>query len=317
MGKKNRCKPYNLQNTWNMPNIHNRNFFSSLGLNKWTYNKYWVQLLDLTLALFKYENLPDTIDPRFMELVMIAQGSVLLSEDPDFKVDESDSGHIATMWNYNGSLNIYGIPNKRHAWAYGGYNRNLTNKDSVIMWDKFSHMPTIDTINYYAQKLWEWDNVINVNMNAQKTPLAILTNEEDRQTWLNIYAQYDGNVPIIFGTKSLDLKEFQVLKTDAPFIADKIQDMKKNLWHEALTEIGIRNMNIAKKERLVQDEARNSMGDTNNILVNKLQSRRNALEEYNKMKGLNITVEVNENILTQASRLEMEGILGQPVEGDE
>ena len=59
------------------------------------------------------------------------------------------------------------------------------------------------------------------------------------------------------------------------------------------------------------------MGDTNNILVNKLQSRRNALEEYNKMKGLNITVEVNENILTQASRLETEGILGQPVEGDE
>ena len=134
MGKKNRCKPYKLQNTWNMPNIHNRNFFSSLGLNKWTYNKYWVQLLDLTLALFKYNDLPDTIDPRFMELVMIAQGSVLLSEDPDFKVDESDSGHIATMWNYNGSLNIYGIPNKRHAWAYGGYNRNLTNKDSVIMY---------------------------------------------------------------------------------------------------------------------------------------------------------------------------------------
>ena len=314
MGKKNR---YKLQNTWNMPNIHNRNFFSSLGLNKWTYNKYWVQLLDLTLALFKYNNLPDTIDPRFMELVMIAQGSVLLSEDPDFKVDESDSGHICTMWNYNGSLNIYGIPNKRHAWAYGGYNRNLTNKDSVIMWDKFSHMPTIDTINYYAQRLWEWDNVINVNMNAQKTPLAILTNEEDRQTWLNIYAQYDGNVPIIFGTKSLDLKEFQVLKTDAPFIADKIQDMKKDLWHEALTEIGIRNMNIAKKERLVQDEARNSMGDTNNILVNKLQSRKNALEEYNKMKGLNITVEVNENILTQASRLETDGILGHTNEGGE
>ena len=76
-------------------------------------------------------------------------------------------------------------------------------------------------------------------------------------------------------------------------------------------------MNIAKKERLVQDEARNSMGDTNNILVNKLQSRKNALEEYNKMKGLNITVEVNENILNQASRLETAGILGQPVEGDE
>lgn len=317
MGKKNRCKPYKLQNTWNMPNIHNRNFFSSLGLNKWTYNKYWVQLLDLTLALFKYDNLPDTIDPRFMELVMIAQGSVLLSEDQDFKVDESDSGHIATMWNYNGSLNIYGIPNKRHAWAYGGYNRNLTNKDSVIMWDKFSHMPTIDTINYYAQKLWEWDNVINVNMNAQKTPLAILTNEEDRQTWLNIYAQYDGNVPIVFGAKSLDLKEFTVLKTDAPFIADKIQEMKKELWYEALTEIGIRNMNIGKKERLVQDEARNSLGDTNNILVNKLQSRRNALEEYNKMKGLNITVEVNENILTQASQIDTTGILDQPVEGDE
>ena len=95
--------------------------------------------------------------------------------------------------------------------------------------------------------------------------------------------------------------------------------MKKELWHETLTEIGIRNMNIGKKERLVQEEARNSLGDTNNILVNKLQSRRNALEEYNKMKGLNITVEVNENILSQAQaqQLDTTGILDQPIEGGE
>ena len=54
-----------------------------------------------------------------------------------------------------------------------------------------------------------------------------------------------------------------------------------------------------------------------NILVNKLQSRRNALEEYNKMKGLNITVEVNENILSQAQQLDTTGILDQPIEGGE
>lgn len=76
-------------------------------------------------------------------------------------------------------------------------------------------------------------------------------------------------------------------------------------------------MNIGKKERLVQDEARNSLGDTNNILVNKLQSRKNALEEYNKMKGLDITVEVNENILSQARQIDTTGILDQPIEEGE
>lgn len=317
MGRNKKYGKYQMQNTWNMPNIHNKNFFSSLGMNKWTYNKYWVQLLDLTLALFKYNNLPESIDRRYMELVMIAQGSVLLSEDKDMIVNDSDSGHIATMWNYNGSLNIYGIPNKRHAWAYGGYNKNLDSTNSVIMWDKLSHMPTIDTINYYAQRLWEWDSVINVNLNAQKTPLAILADEKDRLAWLQIYEQYQGNVPIVLTSKNLDLKDFTVLKTDAPFIADKVQDMKKELWHEALTEIGIRNMNIGKKERLVQDEARNSLGDANNILVNKLECRKNALEEYNRMKGLNIEVEVNENILEMAQNLDTEGLLAESIEKEE
>lgn len=138
----------------------------------------------------------------------------------------------------------------------------------------------------FALRLYEAERTADVNIKAQKTPVLLLMDEKQRLTMENIYSQYDGNRPVIFGDKnSLGENVIKAISTQAPFIADKIIDYKKEIWNEALTFLGINNIMVDKKERLITDEA-----NSNNELINlNLQSylapRQEACRQFNEKFG--------------------------------
>ena len=144
----------------------------------------------------------------------------------------------------------------------------------------------------------------------------IETTKEGKLTAINAYKNWEGNMPMLLVRKGTMGKEveFNCLNTGAPFIANDLYDLMRKRWNECLTDLGIRNMNIGKKERLVQDEARNSLGDTNNILQNKLQERETACKQINEMFGLNVSVKVNENILSMAQQIDPTQLIGSDLD---
>ena len=107
----------------------------------------------------------------------------------------------------------------------------------------------------------------------------------------NLYKQYDGNEPFIFGSKGLDANGLKVLQTGAPYVADKLYELKSQIWNEALTYLGISNTNVTKKERMISDEVIRNMGGTIASRYSRLESRRQAVEQINKM--FNLDIEVN------------------------
>lgn len=147
----------------------------------------------------------------------------------------------------------------------------------------------------YAKKLYNLDRILDVNTNAQKTPVLISVSETQRLTAENVYQKWDGNQPVIFGDKELDPNMLRVLKTDAPYVADKIYQLKTQYWNEALTYLGISNLNVQKKERLVSDEVTRSQGGTIASRYSRLQARREACDKINKMFGLDIWVDYRED----------------------
>ncbi len=138
----------------------------------------------------------------------------------------------------------------------------------------------------FALRLYEAERTADVNIKAQKTPVLLLMDEKQRLTMENLYSQYEGNRPVIFGDKnSLGENVIKAINTQAPFIADKIIDYKKEIWNEALTFLGINNIMVDKKERLITDEA-----NSNNELINlNLQSylapREEACRQFNEKFG--------------------------------
>lgn len=263
-------------------------FATSARENNRAYGIYLQRLTELAISMFDWKNLPDTIDPRFLELTLFTDGQVVFFQDEEL-------GYLGLQCIINGQLNVYRIPIQRRAFAVNGYQRQLNINNSVIIYNNLLHTNSEPDIRYYARRLWNLDRIIDVNVNAQKTPVLIQSTEEQRLTMLNLYKEYDGNVPVIMGDKNLDINGMKALKTDAPYVSDKIYQLKTQIWNEALTYLGISNLNIQKKERLVADEVTRAMGGTIASRYSRLEARRQACDEINKMFGLEIEVDYRED----------------------
>ncbi|MBO7375952.1 MAG: zinc-binding dehydrogenase, partial [Clostridia bacterium] len=109
--------------------------------------------------------------------------------------------------------------------------------------------PDVIALRYYTRKLAETDRAIDVNIAGQKTPKMVICDERQRMTFENLIQQYTGNLPFIFGAKSLqELGNIQVLDTSAPFVASDLAVIKRQQFAEALTYFGISNSSSEKKE---------------------------------------------------------------------
>lgn len=265
------------------------NFEESLAMNNYTYMQYAYRLMELSISMFEWKNLPEGIDERFLEMVLFTDGHAVF-----FKDDELGD-YLALQCLINGKLNVYRIPIKRRAFAVNGYQKQLTDKDSVIIFNNMLHTNSWLDVKMFAKRLYNLDRIIDVNANAQKTPILIKGNEQQRLTLTNLYKEYDGNAPVIFADKSLDMNALQVLSTQAPYVADKIYQLKTQIWNEALTYLGISNVSFQKRERMVSDEVTRSQGGTVASRYSRLNARRQACEQINKMFGLNIECDFRED----------------------
>lgn len=271
-------------------NTQNGQFWKTAWNNNATFNVYYNRLVDLAVTCIEYDNLPETIDPRFLELVLLSDGMAVV-----FKDDTLDN-LLALRTMVNGRLNVYDIPIRREAYASNNYRMQLDITNSVLIYNNYLHLPSNLELAMYANKLANLDQTIDINVNAQKTPLLVTSTENERLSMKNVYMQYEGNMPVIFGSKQLNPDAIKVLKTDAPFVADKLFELKSNIWNEALTYLGIANISLNKKERLISDEVLRSQGGTIASRNSRLKARSEAMEEVNKMFGTNIEVHFNEDL---------------------
>lgn len=263
-------------------------FWESAKMNNWTYMQYYNILTELSISMFEWKNLPDTVDPRFLELILFADGMAVFFKDDVM-------GYLGLRTMIGGHLNVYQIPTIRTAYASSGYNKILNEEDSVIIFNNMLHTNSMLEVEQYAKRLYNLDRAIDVNANAQKTPILISCDESQRLTLKNLYMKYDGNVPVIYGDKNMTPNSLKVLTTGAPFVADKLYTLKTQLWNEALTRLGISNISFQKKERLISDEVMRSQGGTIASRYSRLNARRQACEQINKMFDLNIDVEYRQD----------------------
>lgn len=252
-------------------------------LNNDTFIDYLTRLQEIAINMFAWDGLPDTVDERFIELALCEYGYLVYFNDEEI-------GNLVATAMIGGQLDMYRIPINRRAYANNGYQKDLTNKDSVLIFNNYLHTPSMMTITLYARRLYEIERTIDVNVKGQKTPVAILCDESQLLTLKQCYEKYDGNEPVIFGTRNLDLKSVQCMQTTAPYVADKLNILKRQIWNEALTLFGVENANTEKKERLVTDEILSNLGGVQAQRYVMLNSRRQAAKQINKMFGTNIEV---------------------------
>lgn len=262
-------------------------------LNNATYIDYFNRLKLLAISIFEWEGLDEIGgNSRFLEMTLFEEGRAVFVKDPAV-------GYLTLRVAPNGKLNYYRLPTEIEAVSID-YNKKYPLEEVVYIMNNELQLPTGNTIDLFSRKLYEIERTREINIKAQKTPVLLQGTDKQRLTLQNLYMQYDGNVPFIFGDKDANLDgALKSLSTTAPFVADKLILQKHEIWNECLTFLGIDNANTDKKERLITDEV-----ESNNELIYFYlncfyKTRKKACDEINK-KFFNgeekIKIKVNKNI---------------------
>lgn len=262
-------------------------------INNSTYIDYLDRLKMIAISLFEWKGLDDIAGygaSRFMELALYENGRACFLKD-------ETKGYMVLRANPDDKYNIYMLPNKILAWSLG-YKKEIAFDDCVYVMNNLLAKPTAETLQLMSYRLFETERTIDVNLIAMKTPILIEGDTKTILTLKNVYMQYSGNVPFIFGNKQFDISnKLNVLNTQAPYLVDKLELHKHEIWDECMTFLGINNANTDKKERLITDEV-NSNNDLINYYLNCFyKTRKEACDMINEKYGLDIKIELNKDVI--------------------
>ena len=90
--------------------------------------------------------------------------------------------------------------------------------------------------------------------------------------------------------------EFEIFQSGAPFIANDLVDVYTEYDARILTYLGINNLPIEKKERLLTDEVGINKEEKSLIRDSRLIQMQLACDEINKLFNLNVSIEVNKSL---------------------
>lgn len=248
------------------------------------FHDYYARLKSIALSVYEWKGLPDTCDARFLEKTLFDLGRAVF-------VNDENMSFLTLKVNPTGNLNVYDIPVSYT--AYGtGYTKQYSASECVLIRNNYLEKSTDSTIILYAERLARVEMAIQVNVNAQKTPILIECEDKTRKSLETVYDLYEGDSPVIFTSKSMQEKPLNVAKTDAPFVADKLRQEKRALWNEALEFLGLNtNPSDKKKERLIVSEVNSNNEEVEAQRDVMLLARQEACEAINKMFGLSVSVE--------------------------
>lgn len=271
----------------NISMVSMKNFAKQL--NDLTFTDYYYRLMLLARSVFKWNNLPNGMNEKWIENFLFKYGECVFYKD-------NNRGLMVAQSVTSGSLNNYEEPTMVTPTGLDIHCTELkVGKECVLIRNNDERIPTSFPVQLFAYRLAEISRTIDININAQKTPVLVVTTEKQKLTLKNIYSQWNGYEPVIYGDKNLETPELlRVLKTDAPIVFPELQNQKQTIWNECLTFLGINNANTEKRERLIttEVEANNTHIDLSADCL--LKSRQRACEEINKLFGTNISVELRE-----------------------
>lgn len=199
--------------------------------------------------------------------------------------------YAVNQWNVEDEPSVVSLINVRGA-TFIPTKPQIVNEDVVIGYGHKSRAPVRDLVMFYIERIADVENTIRTNLFVHKLPRLIIVSPEDKERVSDIVEAIERGETKIF----LEAEDWQAIKNvlesgAGSYIIDKLYQYKQNLENELLSFLGINNIPIEKKERLITDEAQ-----SNDQLINDssdcfLDSLKEFCDEIKDVLGYNIDVE--------------------------
>lgn len=246
------------------------------------------QVLTLAMSRFRWLNLPETCDQRFLEYTLLTQTVATISYPK-----KQPGVFYSTQVAYQSPPNIYDNPTRWESIGNNGWRFKANPHQGVIVWDNPTRYPLMQKINMYVQELVDILGAKKTNRVNAKTPFILTGPQEKEMDMINLFKQIAGNEVAVIATDGLETIKVEALQTGVQYLADEFNSDWMNTWNMIYTLLGISNLPF-KTERQIEDEVKSMVEPCGLYAKAALDCRRAAANELNRRfaKYLDAPIEV-------------------------
>lgn len=257
-------------------------YWQTEAYNQHLFNMFQNDLIELALSRFRWVGLPETCNERYLEWVLLNEGSATLAY-PSLTSETL----LSLKSVQQGAPNMYDEPRSWRALGATGKTNFMCNwTNGVWIWENSTRYPLMVKINIWARELADIMRTKQINRYHMRMPLVI-TGPQDRAFDVqNFYKNIANGEPFV-----LAYDNFSDIQTSATmperareYIGDKLQAEWSNTWDAIYRELGINSMPF-KEERMIEDEVNSTMQPTELARLSPLTTRRAACDKLNARFG--------------------------------
>jgi len=267
---------------------------------------YMRVLTELAVNRFKWTNLPDSVDVRFLEINLFYHALSVFYKDKRYDKFFALRGGGTNWLNMMDNPVGFAVIGNNFVGMNVSALRETENASKAIpIWANYLRIPDLDIVTVYARRFATLDRTIEINSENARMNKVIITDENRRLSVENIDRQIqEGQNNIKINIPLQDLQFIQALDLGVnPDAIEKLHILRTRWWNECMGLLGIDNANQDKKERLVSEEVGANDDQTSMMRHVNLNARQIAVEAINKEFGLDIKVEYHTDIDKRAEMI--------------
>ena len=246
-------------------------------------------MLRRSVQMFKYNNLPDTISKRILELYLQTNGNVCF-----YKYEDKLYVFTGGM---SGELNQYYMPTLYTiANPYLKISKNLViDEECIVIPNDSCYQGMLPIFKKYATGIVENELSMNIASINSRIISLISASDDRTQKSAEMYLKHvnEGELGIISDEAFLDGVKVQPYAKTGNDIISKLVEYNQYLKASWFNDIGLNANYNMKRESINSNESQLNDDMLMPTVDDMLDCRRDGLEKVNAMFGTNITVELN------------------------
>ncbi len=249
------------------------------------YYREW--LLKKLLSRFEFKNIPSFWDMDYFLEVLFLEGKVCVTDTTmgvlPFKCGVTGIGVFEQP-----TTCIVANP------ILGNFERTI-DVDCALLRLQYNYQGCGWLINRYATLLAMCDSSVAVNlMNTKSAFIFKAASKTQADTMKKMYDKIAMGEPAVFVGENGAINSENVynIPVKQNFVADDVQLLKRKIVNEFLTEIGINNTNLDKRERLTDDEVNANNDEVIANIMHWYDNISEGLEKSNKMFNTSLSVQI-------------------------
>lgn len=263
------------------------------------YDHYYSRLAGIAMTRYRWDGLPDSIDPMRLENALVLQGGLAafthLRQGKELRDGQTEAvlGRFAVGKAVYGGGQLDDLFNPARYTTYGpngfGGITFTTTKPveewaGVPIWGDSARMDYDgQTIRMFANRLARASLVVDVNMAATTRGVVVVAESQDE-----LLTQQTAMETALSGLPTIVAKEQVVANMKAlnlgvhPETVERSHVVAMRLWNEALTALGVQAGAAEKEERLTDDEVQAIRGAVQAVRRRTLMPRKLAAQQINR-----------------------------------